>query len=197
MADYPHVLDFNDYPGLKVTGQTTSYVTGDDGELQIGVPASYTLLSTGQYSGSTNITVNAKVEALSNNVAIDNVTGLMWTRERSDQIGPTSSGALLWTDAVNNETPFEYMTQANAASYAGHTDWRVPNAAELFSLMKMEGPSPYIDTTVFNNLAGLYGTWSSSTYKTTTTNAYYAAWSTGSLINAAKTNLFPAFLVRG
>jgi hypothetical protein len=187
----------NIVPHFPVTGQTTSYVAGDDGEYQRGVPRTFALLSSGQYSGSTNITVNGKVEAMSNGVAVDSVTGLMWTRERTNQIGPSSNGALLWTDDTNHETPFEYCVQANAAGLAGHTDWRVPNAGELWTLMQLEGPSPFIDTTVFNNLAGLYGTWSSSTYKTTPANGYYAAWSTGSLLNAAKTNVFPAFLVRG
>lgn len=82
---------------LLKTGQTTSYATGDDGDLEEGVAKSYTVFDTGQYSGTTNITINGKTNALSNNCVQDNVTGLMWARYVSvADIGPANTGELFW-----------------------------------------------------------------------------------------------------
>jgi hypothetical protein len=41
--------------GLLKTRQTTAYHVGDDGDLETGLPASYSVLTTGQFSGTTAI----------------------------------------------------------------------------------------------------------------------------------------------
>ena len=43
---------------LLKTGQTVSYATGDDGDLELGIPKDYTVLTIGQYSGTSNIVIN-------------------------------------------------------------------------------------------------------------------------------------------
>ena len=79
------------------TGQTTSYETGDDGDLELGVSKKYTALTTGQYSGTSNIVINGKTHALSNNCVKDNRTGLMWARYvPTADIGPSTDGNLFW-----------------------------------------------------------------------------------------------------
>ena len=79
------------------TGQTTSYATGDDGDLELGVARSYTVYTAGQYSGTSNIVINGKTHALSNNCVIDNRTGLMWARYvPTADIGPAANGQLFW-----------------------------------------------------------------------------------------------------
>jgi len=79
------------------TGQTTSYTTGDDGDLEKGLPRRYVIYSTGQYSGTTNITINGKTHALSNNCVRDARTGLMWARYvPTADIGPATAGKLFW-----------------------------------------------------------------------------------------------------
>jgi hypothetical protein len=89
------------------TGQTTSYATDDDGDLELGVTKSYSVYTTGQYSGTTNITINGKTHALSNNCVKDNRTGLMWARYvPTADIGPATDGQLFWeqwtlTDKIN------------------------------------------------------------------------------------------------
>lgn len=40
---------------LLATGQTTKYVTGDDGDLELGLAKAYAIYTTGQYSGTTNV----------------------------------------------------------------------------------------------------------------------------------------------
>ena len=82
---------------LLKTGQTVSYATGDDGDLQLGLDKDYTILTTGQYSGTSNITINSKTNALSNNCVKDNKTGKMWARYVSTaDIGPATDGKLFW-----------------------------------------------------------------------------------------------------
>jgi len=82
---------------LLVTGQTIKYVTGDDGDLEKGVIKSYSILDTGDYSGTTNIVINGKTHPLSNNCVKDNNTGLMWARYvPTANIGPANNGLLFW-----------------------------------------------------------------------------------------------------
>ena len=155
------------------TGQTTQYSgMADDGDLEIGKARSYTALTTGQYSGTTNITVNAKTIAMENGAVIDNQTGLMWMAYTPDSdIGPDSNGKLLWYDATNREDIFNFCDQANAASLSGYTDWRVPNIFELYSLIVFATGigAPYINTTYFQCVSAYY--WTSTTDVLTVANA--------------------------
>jgi len=92
--------------GLLKTGATVSYHTGDDGDLEKGIAKSFTVLSTGEYSGTTNITINGKTYAMSNNCVDDNNTGLMWARYvPTSDIGPGSNGQLFWDAwSLDNKT---------------------------------------------------------------------------------------------
>jgi len=82
---------------LLKTGQIISYHAGDDGDLELGVAADYTVLTAGQYAGTTNIVVNGKTHALSNNCVQDNNTGKMWARYVPlADIGPAADGRLFW-----------------------------------------------------------------------------------------------------
>ena len=117
--------------GLLKTGQTTSYTAGDDGDLEIGIAKSYT-------------------DNLDGTVTDDN-TGLMWAKDGNDA-GCNNGAQLTWAAAMSN---------ADGLDFAGHTDWRLPNIFELFSLARMEAWSPCIDATAFPNTNANY--WSSTT----------------------------------
>jgi hypothetical protein len=82
---------------LLKTGQTTSYHADDDGALELGIAHSFTVLTTGQYAGSTNVTINSLTRVTSNACVQDNNTGDMWHREviQAD-IGPATNGKLFW-----------------------------------------------------------------------------------------------------
>ena len=70
-----------------------------DGFDQMGLSRRYTLRDSGsQYEGTVDITVNAKTHQLSNNVVVDEMTGLMWPIEESHSVGPSSNGTLHWDD---------------------------------------------------------------------------------------------------
>jgi hypothetical protein len=62
-------------------------------------------------------------------------------------------------DAVT--TVWDWPTQVNAAAYAGHTDWRLPHAQVLETILAPEGCSePCIDP-IFGPTIGGY--WSATT----------------------------------
>lgn len=82
---------------LLKTGQTTSYHADDDGDLELGIARSYTVLTTGQYAGNTNVTINGKTYAFPNACVKDNNTGKMWARTvPQTDIGPSTDGRLYW-----------------------------------------------------------------------------------------------------
>lgn len=172
---------------LLKTGQTTQYSSKeDDGYFQKGLSRDYTVLTTGQYSGTTNITLNSKTHALSNECVMDNRTGLMWARYVPDaDIGPDDNGKLLWVDDVNDEDIFDFKDQANTEKLGGHADWRVSNIFEAISLLVLEGAAPYIDPTAFPSATnGAY--WSSTTSPGTTANAMYYSLDVGGFWEGGK-----------
>lgn len=167
MADNLVELDFNNASLLK-TGQTADLTPAgrtckDDGGEQRGEARNYTILTTGQYSGTTAIIVNGKTDTHSNECVVDNVTNLLWSRTTASSVGPASDGLLYWDDTGGlGEDIFAYCDQANLASLTGYTDWRIPNINELYSIIKhLAGSAPYVDQVAFPTMvSGLI--WSST-----------------------------------
>lgn len=185
---------------ILATGQLTDRTpvgrtSQDDGALQLGLPLSYNILTTGQYSGTTNITVNLKTDTHSNECVKDNNTGLMWTRAEARNIGPNSDGLLHWDDtAGSNEDVFEYCDQANLAVLSGYNDWRVPNIKEIHSLSEHQLPAPFIYDPAFPGINNNYY-WSSTSYDTNPTQAYAYHTVTGEIRLGAKTTATRAILL--
>lgn len=119
---------------LPKTGQTTSYATRDDGNLQKGFAWP-----------SPRFTVGTVAEV---NCVTDNLTGLMWVKS-------PDSTERKWKQAVD---------YANNLTLCGYTDWRFPNVNELESLVNVEqvNIASWLNTQGFSNVpAGHY--WSSTT----------------------------------
>ena len=75
---------------------------------------------------------------------VDTKTGLMW--KQCLEGDPTCSGSVPiydFTGAVGQ------VATANSGSFAGFTDWRLPNIKELQSIVEEQCSSPAINSTVF------------------------------------------------
>lgn len=199
MADQFNILDYTEGPLLK-TGETTDFTpagrtTKADGGFQLGIAGSkedgqYIILTTGQYTGNSTITINSINDPHSNECVFDKVTGLMWNRTNSAQIYGTGAQGLLWDDSASNpnaEDIFAYCDAANAASLSGFTDWRVPNELEVLSLSRIVNanndapPNQVAFPTVGNN-----NYWSSTTAANATTVALRASFANSSVGTANK-----------
>ncbi len=92
----------------------------------------------------------------------DNVTGLMW------EIKTTDGGLRDWNKTYTNYTPsFDpyslygtagdasgYVNAVNATNLCGYSDWRLPTAEELQSIVDYGVANPAIDATWFPNTPG-------------------------------------------
>jgi len=171
--------------GIPKTGQTTSYATGDDGASQKGTPSS-----------------GNKYTDNGNNTITDNGTGLMWIKDHN-AIGTVGgynfASTFTWANALLA------VAALNSNSYAGYTDWRLPNVKELQSIVNYGNWSPAIgESTVGGSGTGAPFTntqsnnyWSSTTYAYNTTLAWYVYFTFGSVSYGAKTNTFYVRPVRG
>jgi hypothetical protein len=139
------VVDIDDR-GLPVTGQTTSYRTGDDGYFQCGrKPGTTPLLVQlfGTKSAGTRWTNNG------DGTYTDNLTGLMWLN--------SPAGPKTWDQAIDE--PLAYTN-------AGYTDWRCPNANEWASVMDW-GARDFVTPLISSS------GWTSTTHANPTTYTWY------------------------
>jgi len=122
---------------IRVTGQTKCWDasgneiacagTGQDGELHLGAARSYT------NNGNGTIT--------------DNATSLMWEAKSDDESVHDKDNKYTWDAA------FAFVRGLNAASFAGYSDWRLPNVNELQSLANYGLVNPAIDPAFNTNCA--------------------------------------------
>ncbi|MDD2856666.1 MAG: DUF1566 domain-containing protein, partial [Desulfuromonadaceae bacterium] len=153
---------------LPRTGQTTSYVAADDGALKTGA-----VWPTVRFTDNGNGTVD------------DNLTGLVWSKN-ANPAGTTKS----WQGAL------DYIKTLNSSSYMGYNDWRLPNVTELESLIDAEkynpalpGGHPFSGVQSFNY-------WSSTSYASNSTYAWYVYMYNGYVFNYYKSNSFYVWPVR-
>ncbi len=60
----------------------------------------------------------------------DNATGLMWSQDDSgDGVNTGPRSGMIWEDAL------AWVQQKNAENYLGYSDWRLPNAKEMHSIL--------------------------------------------------------------
>ena len=168
---------------VERTGQTKSYETGDDGDLQKGVAWP-----------SPRFTDNA------NGTVTDNLTGLIWLQDAncvtffsSDNTGQNSR---YWNVALT-------ATNLLASGYCGLSDgssagdWRLPNIKELQSLIDCSRHSPALPsghpfTAVQNS-----SYWSSTTYAYSTTSSWQMNMGAGGEGTAGKGSTLLVWPVRG
>lgn len=110
---------------LMKTGQTTSYRTGDDGDIEAGRNTSFTVLAENNPFGNTNrFTDELGTQTYTKNIVID------WsTYDGSTVLGyrRTRSASVTWNNAIDG------ALLVSIAPYT--TGWRVPNFMELQSIL--------------------------------------------------------------
>ena len=116
---------------FPATGQTTCWNsagtvvpcagTGQDGDLQAGGKLGYT------DNGDGTIT--------------DNNTGLMWEKKSADGSIHDKDSTHTWANAFA-----VHIAGLNAANFAGHNYWRLPNVNELQSLVNYENLFPSVSS---------------------------------------------------
>ncbi len=156
------------------TGQTTSYATGDDGDLEKGVA-----LPSPRFTDNSNGTVT------------DNLTGLIWLKNANFKAGMRT-----WANAL---TDCATLNSGEGGLTDGSVEgaWRLPNAKELYSLIDLARVNPALPSghPFEGVLSDNY--WSSSTYAQTTGSAWHVALNVGSVYFAAKTIPISVWPVRG
>lgn len=152
---------------LMKTGQTTSYRTGDDGDIEAGRAANFTTLAVNNPFGNTNrFTDILGGQTYTLPIVVD------WSTYQGNNVlcytKNLSTGALKnWNDCID---------QAAATSIGSFTSgWRLPNRKEIENIMRFEGTT----VTVFNyapfNQGVATNIWTSTTYAFNTNNAHCLA----------------------
>jgi hypothetical protein len=168
---------------LMKTGQTTSYITGDDGDIEAGRNTDFTTLAENNVFGNTNrFTDELGTQTYTNNIVIDwstydGSTILGWYR--------VNNGIdINWAGAIAGALAFNISTFT--------TGWRLPNAGEFFSILYWGNFAGLLNYSPFNLTSTSTNYWTgtgsstqaircngivSSTFnnslKTTTTNYRY------------------------
>lgn len=167
---------------FPATGQTTVYQTGDDGDLQAGATLSYT------DNGDGTVT--------------DDNTRLTWEKKSDDGSIHDKDNTYSWDNAYA-----VHVAGLNAAKFAGHDDWRLPNVKELQSIVNYGTFRPAVSSafntncvangTVLTGSCSAFVYWSSTTLATFQTNAWFVFFTTGGVEIGDTVTRLPVRAVRG
>jgi hypothetical protein len=122
------------------TGQTTSYASGDDGDLEKGVAWP-----------------NPRFTDNGNGTVTDNLTGLIWLKNAN------AFGARNWATALTDCATLK-SGEAGLSDGSVEGDWRLPNRFEMESLLALERSAPALHWGHPFTGVQLSTYWSSSTY---------------------------------
>lgn len=149
---------------LMKTGQTTSYRTGDDGDLEAGRSTNFTTLASNNPFGNTNrFTSELGTQTYTNNIVID------WSTYDGSTVLGISRVAIAtgqtWNNAIDNSLSYSVGTFTSG--------WRLANIKEIFNLLNYNNDQNNLLNYSPLNLSStgrLY--WSSTTIVGATTAVY-------------------------
>lgn len=149
---------------LMKSGQTTSYRTGDDGDIEAGRLTNFTTLAENNPFGNTNrFTSELGTQTYTNNIVIDwstyNGSTVLGLHRTAIATGNT------WNQAIDNCLAFSVGTFTSG--------WRLPNMKEIYNFVNFANdPSFFLNYFPLNiaSVGRLY--WSSNTNVSGTANAY-------------------------
>ncbi len=98
---------------------------------------------------------------------IDRLTGLQWEQKTNDASVHDRDNDYTWTvtgGPASGNVFTTFMATLNGASFAGHSDWRLPSKEEFFSLVTEPdcGTPPCLDSAFGPTLANSY--WTASNF---------------------------------
>lgn len=158
---------------IPKTGQTTSYNSGDDGDLEKGIA-----WPSPRFTDNEDGTIT------------DNLTGLVWLKNAE------TFGLRSWTDALTDCSNLESgLYGLSDDSSAG--DWRLPNIRELFSLIDFgasHDPDPPLPSGhPFSNVQS-WSYWSSTTLAAYTSQAWIVAMNAGGSATLGDKSTNPSYV---
>ena len=172
---------------------------GQDGNFSI-TPPSYTKLD-----GSGNALPDNETSWV---MVRDTVTGLIWENKQSASNGSADytnhndpDNIYTWYDGItgtpgtDNDTQ-DFIAAINAANYGGHDDWRLPEPAELMTIIDFSQRTPAINANYFSNTKN-GGFWSAKTFVNNADRAFYGSFSYGTIEDRPKAEIYFARAVRG
>jgi hypothetical protein len=165
----------DNYAPVSKTGQTTSYATGDDGDLAKGVP-----WPNPRFTDNLDGTVT------------DNLTGLIWLKDAN------CFGYRTWNNALSDSNGLESgecgLTDGSSAG-----EWRLPQLKELMSVFDLGNYSPALPNVhpFINVPSGSSNFWSSTTDSSWDIRAHFVYLTTGGTGANSKTSLYIVWPVRG
>ncbi|WP_415407796.1 PKD domain-containing protein [Sulfurovum sp. CS9] len=157
------------------TGQTTIYLSGDDGYYRFGQDRNY--LNNG------------------NGTVTDTMLQVIWQNDYNDNKGYASN------DTIPNLSKTSAEAYCNEIDLAGCTDWRLPTRLELASLVEYSKsrPGPVIDdvfiTATVDIDYGMY--WTGTDDASDTTQAWFVRFGWGDTNRKPKTDTYNVRCVRG
>jgi hypothetical protein len=150
---------------LLKSGQTTSYRTGDDGDLEAGRATSFSVLSANNPFGNTNrFTDELGGSTYTNNIVID------WsTYDGTTVLGISRveiATGQTWNQAVDNSLSY------SVGSFT--SGWRLPNMKEIFNLVNYANtPENFLNYSPLNLNSSGRVYWSSNSNVGSSTSAYF------------------------
>jgi hypothetical protein len=149
---------------LVKTGQTTSYRTGDDGDIEAGRATNFTTLAENNPFGNTNrFTSELGTQTYTNNIVID------WsTYDGSTVLGISRLSIATgqsWNTAVDGSLSYSVGTFTSG--------WRLINMKEIFNLLNYANSEANLlnySPLNLSSIGRIY--WSSNTLSSSTTSAY-------------------------
>ena len=136
------------------SGQVTSYRTGDDGDLELGIGASFSTLSDNNIWGNTNrFTDETGAQTYTNNFVLDHSTGLMWYR--------IPNALDTWNNAIDG-----------CLAYTGgtFTDWFLANINQHMTIMSWSTSAIGLNYAPFS-ISASESYWTSTTSPSSSVNA--------------------------
>lgn len=165
---------------LTKSGQTTSYRTGDDGDIEAGRGSGFfTLIGNNPFGNTNRFTDTSGGSTYANDIAID------WnTFDGTTVLGikRTLESSVIFNTGIDN---------ALASTHGGFSGWRMINARELTELFNYE--NPVLNYAPFN-IAYSNNIQCSSIWKPNT--AYRFAWFSSTYQPTHITNPYPYLIVR-